>query len=571
MRICLSIAFALAAAAASAYVYGAEPQHAEGSHDHSKAEETAYGRAADPAMADRTVVVEMRDSFEFSPSEITLGVGEIVRFVPTNAGKHEHEMVIGTMKDLEEHYEAMKSNPAMRHAEPNMARVAPGQSGVVVWQFTRPGEFYFACLVDDHFDAGMIGKLHVVGESASEGAHEGHTEAQPHEHPSHEMQGAYGPYPIARESSGTSWQPDSSPHEGMDANFGDWMTMTHGFVNVVYDHQGGPRGDTKTFSSSMLMMMAQRPLGGGTLGLRAMISADPLMGKDGYPLLLQSGETADGQTPLVDRQHPHDLFTEMAATYSLRISERGSVFAYAGLPGEPALGPPAFMHRFSGEDNPEAPISHHWLDSTHVSFGVLTLGVVLDRFKLEASIFRGREPDQYRYNIETGKLDSASLRLSYNPTDDWALQVSRGHITSPEQLEPDVNIDRTTASAIYNRRFAAGDWQTTLAWGRNAKTAHDSTDAYLLESAVTLSGIHTFFGRVELSDKDELFPAGDPLASETFRVGKLTVGYIHDFPIARHFKIGVGGLVSRYSLPGALEPSYGNPTSYMLLARLKIN
>jgi hypothetical protein len=229
------------------------------------------------------------------------------------------------------------------------------------------------------------------------------------------------------------------------------------------------------------------------------------------------------------------------------------------------------MHRFSGEDNPEAPISHHWLDSTHVSFGVLTLGVVLDRFKLEASIFRGREPDQYRYNIETGKLDSASLRLSYNPTDDWALQVSRGHITSPEQLEPDENIDRTTASAIYNRRFAAGDWQTTLAWGRNAKTAHDSTDAYLLESAVMLSGIHTFFGRVELSDKDELFPAGDPLASETFRVGKLTVGYIHDFPIARHFKIGVGGLVSRYSLPGALEPSYGNPTSYMLLARLKIN
>jgi uncharacterized cupredoxin-like copper-binding protein len=573
MRTCLSIAFALAAAAASAFVHGAEPQHAEGSHDHSKAEETAYGRAADPAMADRTVVVEMRDSFEFSPSEITLRVGEIVRFVPTNAGKHEHEMVIGTMKELEEHYEAMKADPAMRHAEPNMARVAPGKSGVVVWQFTRPGEFYFACLVDDHFDAGMIGTIRVVGEALSEGAPEGHThaEAQAHEHPSHEMQGAYGPYPGARESSGTSWQPDSSPHEGIEANLGDWMIMTHGFLNVVYDHQGGPRGDTKTFSSSMLMTMAQRPLGGGTLGLRGMISADPLMGKDGYPLLLQSGETADGQTPLVDRQHPHDLFTELAATYSLKISERGSVFAYVGLPGEPALGPPAFMHRFSGEDNPEAPISHHWLDSTHVSFGVVTLGLVLDRFKLEASIFRGREPDQYRYNIETGKLDSASLRLSYNPTDDWALQVSRGHIKSPEQLEPDVDIDRTTASAIYNRRLAAGDWQTTLAWGRNAKTAHDATDAYLLESAVVLSGIHTFFGRIELSDKDELFPAGDPLAGETFRVGKLTAGYIRDFPIARHFKIGVGGLVSRYSLPSALESSYGNPTSYMLFARLKIN
>jgi uncharacterized cupredoxin-like copper-binding protein len=554
--------------AADAFGHDDQPRRTEGGHDHAKAGETAYGRAADPAKADRTLVVEMRDSFEFSPSEITVTVGEIVRFVPTNAGRHEHEMVLGTMKELEEHYEAMKSSPGMHHDEPNMVRVAPGKAGVIGWQFTQPGEFYFACLVDDHFDAGMIGKIRVV-----EGGHQGHAhaEAAPHPHSSGEMQGAYGPYTMVRESSGTSWQPDSSPHGGIDAAFGDWMTMTHGFVNLVYDRQGGPRGDTKTFSSSMLMAMAQRPLGDGTLGLRAMISADPLMGKDGYPLLVQTGETADGQTLLVDRQHPHDLFTELAATYSRRISERGSVFAYLGLPGEPALGPPAFMHRFSGEDNPEAPISHHWLDSTHISFGVVTLGVVLDRFKLEASIFRGREPDQFRYNIEIGKLDSTSIRLSYNPTEDWALQASRGHIKSPEQLEPEVDVDRTTASAIYNRRFAAGNWQTTLAWGRNAKTGHDATDAYLLESAIAFSGAHTFFGRVERSDKDELFPVGTPLADETFRVGKLTLGYVHDFPIARHFKIGVGGLASRYSLPSALDPTYGNPTSYMLFARLKIN
>jgi uncharacterized cupredoxin-like copper-binding protein len=550
-----------------------QPHHAIGSHDRSWAGETAYGRAADPATVNRTIVVEMRDSFEFSPSNITVRVGEIVRFVPTNAGQHAHEMVLGTLKELGEHYQAMHSNPGMRHDEPNMARVAPGKSGVIVWQFTRPGEFYFACLVDDHFDAGMMGKIRVAGEPMSEGTHQGHAhgEAQPHPHSSEGMQGVYGPYPMARESSATSWQPDSSPHGGIDAAFGDWMTMTHGFVNLVYDHQGGPRGDTKTFSSSMLMTMAQRPLGDGTLGLRGMISADPLMGKDGYPLLLQTGETADGQTLLVDRQHPHDLFTELAATYSRRVSERGSAFAYVGLPGEPALGPPAFMHRFSGEDNPEAPISHHWLDSTHISFGVVTLGVVLGGLKLETSIFRGREPDQFRYNVETGKLDSASIRLSYNPTEDWALQMSRGHIKSPEALEPEVEVDRTTASAIYNRRLAASNWQTTLAWGRNAKTGHDATDAYLLESAIAFSGAHTFFGRVERSDKDELFPAAPPLADETFRVGKLTLGYVHDFPIARHFKIGVGGLVSRYALDGALDSSYGNPTSYMLFARLKIN
>src|SRR5205807_2579197 len=241
--------------------------------------------------------------------------------------------------------------------------------------------------------------------------------------------------------------------------------------------QGGPRGDTKTFSTSMLMVMAQRPAGEGTLGLRAMVSADPLMGKRGYPLLLQTGEAANGE-PLIDRQHPHDLFMELAASYSRPLGERSSVFLYAGLPGEPALGPPAFMHRRSGEDNPEAPITHHWLDSTHVTFGVVTLGYVHGAFKIEGSAFHGREPDQARYNIETGRLDSASMRLSWNPSANWALQVSRGRIHSPEQLEPGVDVVRTTASVAYNRPLAAGNWQTTLAWGRNAKSDRAATNAY---------------------------------------------------------------------------------------------
>ena len=387
----------------------------------------------------------------------------------------------------------------------------------------------------------------------------------------HGMTGMYGAYPMTREASGTSWQPDSSPHEGIMAMQGDWMTMIHGDLNLVYDRQGGPRGDDKTFSSSMLMMMGQRPLGEGTLGLRGMVSADPLMGKDGYPLLLQTGETADGHTPLIDRQHPHDLFMELAASYSTPITAGSSAFVYAGLPGEPALGPPAFMHRFSGADNPEAPISHHWLDSTHVTFGVVTLGYIAGKFKLEGSAFRGREPDQYRYDIEAGRLDSASVRLSYNPTRDWSLQISRGHVESPEALEPDVNVNRTTASAIYNRSWAGTNWQTTLAWGRNSASTGTTTDSYLLESAVSFSGVHTVFARIERSDKNELFDHGSPLADETFQVGKLSLGYIYDFPAADHFKVGVGGLVSKYALPGALEPHYSSdPTSFMLFARVKI-
>lgn len=387
----------------------------------------------------------------------------------------------------------------------------------------------------------------------------------------HSMQGMYGSYSMTREASGTSWQPQSSPHEGIMAMHGEWMTMIHGFVNLVYDHQGGPRGDTKTFNSSMLMMMGQRPLGEGTLGLRGMVSADPQMGKGGYPLLLQTGETADGHTPLIDRQHPHDLFMELSASYSRPIAGDSSAFIYAGLPGEPALGPPAFMHRFSSADNPEAPISHHWLDATHISFGVVTLGYIAGGFKLEGSAFRGREPDQNRYDIETGKLDSASMRLSYNPTADWSMQVSRGHIESPEALEPEVNVNRTTASVMYNRSWGSDNWQTTLAWGRNAASTGTTTDSYLLESAVAFSGTHTVFGRFERADKNELFTQGSPLADETFRVGKLSLGYVYDFPAEGRFKFGIGALVSKIFLPGELETFYGSdPTSYMLFARVKI-
>ena len=453
----------------------------------------------------------------------------------------------------------------MHHDEPYMAHVAPGKSGVIVWQFTRPGEFYYACLVEDHFELGMYGRIRVTGAPTSEGgeqSHAGHARAD-------EMQGMYGRYAIARESSGTAWQPDASPHQGIHAMRGEWSTMTHGIVNLIYDRQGGPRGDTKTFSTSMLMVMAQRPAAGGTVGLRGMISADPLMGKRGYPLLLQTGEAANGQ-PLVDRQHPHDFFMELAASYSRPLSERSSAFVYAGLPGEPALGPPAFMHRFSSEDNPEAPISHHWLDSTHITYGVVTLGYVYDGFKIEGSAFRGREPNENRYDIETGKLDSASVRLSYNPTRDWALQASRGRIKSPEELHPDADVDRTTASAIYHREFGSADTQTTLAWGRNSPSHGAATNTFLLEAAARFSRMHTVFGRAERADKNELFPESDPRADEKFRVGKLTLGYVYDLPRDGHWKLGVGGLASRYRLPAELSPVYGNPTSFMLFVRAKI-
>ena len=383
--------------------------------------------------------------------------------------------------------------------------------------------------------------------------------------------GALGPYAMNREASGTAWQPDVSPHEGLHTMAGPWMLMGHATLNGVYDWQGGPRGDQKGFVSGMVMGMARRDLGqSDTLQLRAMLSPDPLMGKRGYPLLLASGETADGVAPLVDRQHPHDLFMELSASLSHRFSGQNSVFVYAGLPGEPAFGPPAFMHRLSIEDSPEAPITHHWLDSTHITFGVLTAGVVHGDWKLEGSAFKGREPDQHRYDIETPKLDSAAARLSWNPTSNWALQASWAHLKSPEQLEPDQNQTRWSASAIYTVPVGRdGYWSTTAAWGRRS-SGHDDLDAWALESAVKFHVNWTVFGRLEQTQNNELVTAADH-HGPIYRVGKLSLGAVRDFAVSPHVSFGLGGLYAVNFVPNALQPAYGDePYGAMAFVRLKL-
>ena len=384
------------------------------------------------------------------------------------------------------------------------------------------------------------------------------------------MHAALGAYAEQRESSGTAWQPDASrPMGGVMTTSGSWMLMAHGVANLVYDHQSGPRGGDKAFVSGMLMAMASRPVGNGTLRLRTMLSPDPLMGPRGYPLLLATGETANGRTPLIDRQHPHDLFMELSASVSQDIGAKSSVFLYGGLPGEPAFGPPAFMHRESIMDSPEAPITHHWLDSTHISFGVVTAGLVLDRVKLEVSRFNGREPDQHRWNIETGPLDSTAVRVSWNPVRTLALQGSWGHFVDPEQLEPGVDQKRLSASALWADELAAG-WHAaaTLAWGR--KTAeHHKDDAFALEASLAHVG-WTVFGRGEVAENRELLGVGH---GPGFRVGKVSVGAVRDFPLANHLSIGAGALAAVNFVPAALAPLYGgtNPIGSMVFARLKLH
>ena len=377
--------------------------------------------------------------------------------------------------------------------------------------------------------------------------------------------GVLGTYGMTREASGTSWQPDSSKHDGIHLASGDWAFMVHGNLDLVYDWQEAPRGDEKIYAAGMLMAVARRPVGDGRLQFRAMLSPDPLMGKKGYPLLLATGETANGVDPLVDRQHPHDFFMELSASLSQPLSRNTSVFIYGGLPGEPAFGPPAFMHRQSIGASPEAPISHHWLDSSHITFGVLTAGIVHDNLKLEISRFNGREPDQHRWNIETGPLDSTSVRLSWNPTRTLSLEGSWAHLDEPEQLEPGVNQRRWSASAIYTRPMANGWWSTTLAWGRKSLEGQ-SYGAVALESSLNWKS-WTLFGRGEMTENNELTADHH----QAHRVGKVSLGLVRDFAVARNLKFGLGGLYAFNFVPNSLEGAYGgDPQGAMAFARVKV-
>ncbi len=393
-----------------------------------------------------------------------------------------------------------------------------------------------------------------------------------HEHPQEmAMHGMYGTYPMESDATGTSWEPASTQMPGIHRTPDEWLLMTHGYLMAIYDHQGGPRGRKEFFSESMFMFTAQKDVEQNTFALRSMISLEPATIKcRGYPLLLQTGEIC-GTTPLIDRQHSHDFFMELAAVYTRRFSECNSLFAYFGYPGEPALGPPAFVHRFSAFFNPEAPLTHHWLDSTHIVFGVGTLGFVHDWLKIDASIFTGREPDQHRWNFDPPRFDSYSARLSINPTDNIAAQISYGFLKSPEQSEPHVNTHRTTASLSYNKAWGSSNWQITGAWGLNHNVPGHSLNGALLESAIEIKNTHVVFGRAEYVEKDELFIPPSPLAGRVFKVGKADLGYIFEFPLIPYTRWGLGFVTSASFVPHAIKSSYGGtPLSYMAFLRIEL-
>lgn len=379
--------------------------------------------------------------------------------------------------------------------------------------------------------------------------------------------------------SGTSWQPATTPMHMWYKNVNGWLLFLHGDVKLGVNSQGGTRGITKFESQNWIMPMAFRRVGAGTLQLRGMFSLEPFtFSPGGSPELFQTGETYKGQ-PLIDKQHPHDLFMELSATYTVPLGERGSWFVYFGYPGEPALGPVAFMHRWSASENPTAPLSHHLQDSTHISFGVLTTGFTYRKFKLEGSVFNGREPDENRYNFEARKWNSHSMRFSFAPNPNWAMQVSYGVLKSPEQLEPNVNQKRLTASIQYNKPFNRGNWASALIWGRNHLYNGDETanlNGYTAESTVNFLDKNYLYTRLELVDKNELLTLTDRnrlgITAEhpSFRIGAYTTGYARDIWNDDRFSVALGSDVTFYSKPARLDPIYGsNPVSYKFFIRIR--
>src|SRR5580658_2111448 len=384
--------------------------------------------------------------------------------------------------------------------------------------------------------------------------------------------------PSFHASSGTAWQPASVTDPMWMFSRGGWQFMFHGTVFITYNQQGGPRGEGKAESTNYLMTMQQHRLGSGMILLRQMFSAESLTSPHpGFPELFQTGETYHGQ-PLVDHQHPHNVFAELAALYTVPVNEKVTWLLYGGPSADPALGPVTFMHRQSASENPAAPLGHHLQDSTHTSFGVVTTGLILKfsqlaLFKVEGSAFNGHEPNEERWSIQPAALDSWSFRVTAAPTRNWTAQYSDGRLSHPEALEPG-DQQRQTASLEYNRALAGGkmgqgNWATSLIWGRVQKEFEVfPLNSYLLESTLNFLSRNYAYSRLELVDKDELFPAAPTHPS--YRIGAYTFGGVRDLIHNPRWNIGLGGDVTFYSKPAVLDPFYGNnPVSFHAFIRVR--
>jgi hypothetical protein len=378
-------------------------------------------------------------------------------------------------------------------------------------------------------------------------------------------------------TSGTSAEPNSMPMPMMMTLHGPWMLMFHANVFVTDEQQSSPRGGDKFFSTNWFMPMAERRIGPGQLTVRAMFSLEPATITDRrYPLLFQQGETAFG-VPIADGQHPHDFFMELAALYDWRLNRQTLLSFYFAPMGDPALGPTAYPHRASAMENPVGALGHHQEDSTHISDDVATVGVTHKIARIEASGFHGREPDEFRWNIDQGKIDSWSTRLTVQPGQNWSAQYSYGRLTSPEELFPNENQARTTASMMYNLPFKTGNLASTIVWGRTRSIPDNGKEnSYLLEATLQFLKRNYVWTRMENAGRsNELLIGENPLPpgfaeSPLTHVQAYTFGYDREFTLVPHLASAVSSQFTVYGVGAPLKPIYGSdPIGVNIFVRLR--
>ncbi len=370
---------------------------------------------------------------------------------------------------------------------------------------------------------------------------------------------------MSRNGSGTAWSPDNNPMYMVMKHTKKGMWMLHGSIFIRYDDQQLTKKNSRSAAQfdapNWFMAMYNKPVGkNGLFNFTAMISLDPItVTLQGYPLLFQSGESYKGE-PLVDRQHPHDLFSGLSVGYTQRLNKKIDLFGYIGYPGEPAISAPTFMHRTIALNDPDAPLSHHWQDATHITFGVATAGVRWDKLKGEFSSFTGREPNENRYNFDKPKLDSYSWRLSFNPLPSLALQVSQAFIKSPESLHPDENVMRYTASVLYSSPTTSKGnfFSSALVWGMNQEGADKHKENSLLAEGTQQLQKQAVYGRYEFVQKSsEELNLELQYGKRVFDIHKLTLGTNRQLISFGKFEL-IGGLQSSINLPPpSLQSLYG--------------
>ena len=383
---------------------------------------------------------------------------------------------------------------------------------------------------------------------------------------------------LAHETSGTAAQPNSTPAPMLMKTVRGWTLMFHANVFILDEQQSGPRGADKFFSTNWFMGMAQHKAGSGIFTIRNMLTLEPATITDRrYPLLFQQGETAYG-VPIADGQHPHDFIMELAVLYDLKLGGNGLLSFYFAPVGDPAIGPLAYPHRASAAEDPVATLGHHQEDSTHVAADVATAGLTYRIVRIEASGFHGREPDEFRWDIDQGKIDSWSTRLTIQPGKNWSGQYSYGRITSPEALFPAENQERMTASLMYNRPLANGNWANTFVWGRtrSLQEANSIFNSYLFESTVRFLTRNYAWTRIESAERSNELIIGEhplPPGFEEKPIGHVqayTFGYDCDIDLIPDLASAIGAQFTAYGVPAILQPIYSSrPIGVAMFVRLR--